>query len=70
VVDAANSLCSCCLHLSQARADAVANVLIEAGMPRDAIQSRGLGKQNPVADNGTAAGRAENRRVALIVSAP
>jgi outer membrane protein OmpA-like peptidoglycan-associated protein len=58
------------LHLSQARADAVANVLIEAGMPREAIHSRGLGKQNPVADNSTAAGRAENRRVALIVSTP
>jgi len=58
------------LHLSQARAEAVANVLIEAGMPRDAIQSRGLGKQNPVADNSTAAGRAENRRVALVVSTP
>src|ERR1700722_10579924 len=57
------------LHLSQARADAVANVLIEAGMPRDAIQSRGLGKQNPVADNSPARGRGENRGVGLLSSA-
>ncbi|MEM5427010.1 hypothetical protein [Cupriavidus oxalaticus] len=32
------------------------------------LEVRGLGKSRPVADNRTAAGRAENRRVAIIVS--
>ncbi|SOY45124.1 OmpA family protein [Cupriavidus taiwanensis] len=54
--------------LSVRRAEAVARLLADAGFTRDNIEVRGLGKSRPVADNRTAAGRAENRRVAIIVS--
>ncbi len=54
--------------LSENRADAVRNFLITQGVPQDNITSTGYGKANPVADNSTAAGRAKNRRVQLVVS--
>ncbi|VVE89367.1 OmpA family protein [Pandoraea bronchicola] len=55
-------------QLSGRRADAVADVLVDAGMPRAGIQTIGAGKRNPVADNSTPAGRAQNRRVAIVIS--
>jgi outer membrane protein OmpA-like peptidoglycan-associated protein len=55
-------------QLSLRRAEAVARVLATAGFERGNIEVRGLGKRRPVADNRTAAGRAENRRVAIVVS--
>ncbi|MCI3206076.1 hypothetical protein DBA20_14035 [Pandoraea capi] len=55
-------------QLSARRADAVAGVLVDAGMQRAGIQTIGAGKRNPVADNGTPAGRAQNRRVAIVIS--
>jgi outer membrane protein OmpA-like peptidoglycan-associated protein len=51
--------------LSLRRAQAVAAVLRQTGIPR--IEASGFGKQAPIGDNGTAAGRSENRRVAIIV---
>lgn len=54
--------------LSENRADAVRNFLISQGVPQDNISSTGYGKSSPVADNTTAAGRAKNRRVQLVVS--
>ncbi len=56
--------------LSLARANAVAEAMSQGGSARDNILVRGMGKSKPVADNGSAAGRAENRRVTVIVSAP
>lgn len=53
--------------LSLRRAQAVATVLESAGMQAGNVQVRGLGKQDPVADNNTPAGQSENRRVAIIV---
>ena len=58
------------LKLSQSRAAAVADLLVGAGIPRANMETRGLGKKNPVADNSTAAGRNENRRVAIVILAP
>ncbi|VVE58772.1 putative lipoprotein YiaD [Pandoraea iniqua] len=55
-------------QLSARRADAVAAVLVDAGMQRGGIQAVGAGKRNPVADNSTASGRAQNRRVAIVIS--
>lgn len=55
-------------RLSEQRADAVRNYLISQGLPRDMISSQGFGKNMPIADNATAAGRQQNRRVELIVS--
>jgi outer membrane protein OmpA-like peptidoglycan-associated protein len=56
-------------QLSLRRAQAVADVLIGAGMPAANVQVRGLGSSKPVADNRSAAGRAENRRVAVVIAA-
>jgi outer membrane protein OmpA-like peptidoglycan-associated protein len=55
-------------RLSERRASAVRDYLVEQGLPSDAIAAQGLGKTVPVADNDTAAGRQKNRRVELIVS--
>jgi outer membrane protein OmpA-like peptidoglycan-associated protein len=55
-------------QLSLRRAQAVADVAMAAGMPAANVQVRGLGATRPVADNGTAAGRAENRRVAIVIT--
>ena len=55
--------------LSERRAESVAAVFREAGMPAANIEVRGLGMSKPVADNKTRAGRSENRRVAIIVPA-
>lgn len=56
------------MKLSQQRADAVRNFLISQGLSGDTITAAGLGQDNPVADNATAAGRKLNRRVEIIVS--
>jgi outer membrane protein OmpA-like peptidoglycan-associated protein len=53
--------------LSQRRAASVARALGSSGLSGGHIDVRGLGKGNPVADNNTEAGRAENRRVAIVV---
>ncbi len=51
--------------LSQRRAQAVVDYLIAAGVPADALSAKGYGEAEPVADNATAEGRAQNRRVEL-----
>ena len=54
--------------LSQQRADAVHDYLVSQGVPAADVSSIGYGMSNPVADNSTAAGRSQNRRVQLVVS--
>jgi outer membrane protein OmpA-like peptidoglycan-associated protein len=54
--------------LSENRADAVRNFLLTQGVQETNITSTGYGKAKPVADNATAQGRAQNRRVQLVVS--
>jgi OOP family OmpA-OmpF porin len=55
--------------LSQSRAEAVKQVLItKFGIAADRITAKGLGEAKPVADNATATGREENRRVVGAVS--
>jgi len=49
--------------LSQRRADAVVDYLVDADIEADRLTAVGFGETAPIADNGTAAGRAENRRV-------
>jgi outer membrane protein OmpA-like peptidoglycan-associated protein len=56
-------------QLSVRRATSVAKVLTSVGMKEENIQLRGLGSSVPVATNTTTAGRTENRRVAIVVSA-
>jgi outer membrane protein OmpA-like peptidoglycan-associated protein len=56
------------LKLSQQRADAVRDFLVEQGVSLANISAVGLGKDSPVASNDSAAGRQQNRRVELVVS--
>jgi OOP family OmpA-OmpF porin len=56
------------LRLSQRRADSVKEYLISKSVNGSMLTARGYGKQNPVASNGTAEGRAQNRRVAFEVT--
>ena len=56
------------LKLSNDRAISVRDYLIGQGVPAPGIDVEGLGPASPVADNGTAEGRARNRRVEVIVS--
>jgi outer membrane protein OmpA-like peptidoglycan-associated protein len=56
------------LTLSQQRADAVRDYLISQGVGAANITATGYGKNDPIADNATAAGKAQNRRVNLVVS--
>ncbi len=49
--------------LSERRADAVKRVLVELGAPPSKIVTEGLGETQPIADNKTREGRAQNRRV-------
>jgi outer membrane protein OmpA-like peptidoglycan-associated protein len=56
------------MDLSQRRADAVRSYLISRGYPGELIQANGLGKGDPVADNSSPEGRADNRRVEIIVN--
>lgn len=55
-------------QLSLKRAKSVADVLVSVGMQPANLDIRGRGERDPVADNKTAAGRAENRRVGIIIS--
>lgn len=50
-------------RLSEARAASVRQYLMEQGIAGERLESIGYGPSRPVADNGTAEGRAENRRV-------
>ncbi len=54
--------------LSDNRASTTKDFLIKQGVSPDNISSAGYGKSDPVADNSTATGRAQNRRVNLVVS--
>lgn len=54
-------------ELSQKRADAVRSYIISRGYPGDLIQAQGIGEDRPVADNGNVEGRANNRRVEIII---
>lgn len=53
--------------LSQDRADAVKNYLINLGVKSDRIRTKGYGKTKPKADNSTEEGRQMNRRVEFAI---
>jgi OOP family OmpA-OmpF porin len=56
------------LRLSQRRADSVRSYLVQQGVDANRMSAVGYGESQPVADNGTEAGRAENRRVELRIT--
>ncbi len=55
--------------LSEQRAQAVYNYLLAGGLKTLSISYVGYGKANPIASNDTEAGRAQNRRVVLAITA-
>jgi outer membrane protein OmpA-like peptidoglycan-associated protein len=58
------------VDLGKKRADAVRDQLVARGVAADRIKSVGVGPDRPVADNKSAEGRANNRRVEIIVEPP
>jgi outer membrane protein OmpA-like peptidoglycan-associated protein len=55
------------LGLSQRRADAVTQALTERGIPADRLSAEGRGLAEPVASNDDEEGRAQNRRVEVLI---
>ncbi|MCK5709741.1 MAG: OmpA family protein [Deltaproteobacteria bacterium] len=55
------------IKLSERRANAIVNQLVKDGVARDRLAGVGVGPLNPIASNSTEAGRAENRRVELVL---
>ena len=56
------------IDLSQRRAEAVRTYLISRGLPADRVVAKGMGPDRPIADNANAEGRANNRRVEIVVA--
>ncbi|WP_428742042.1 OmpA family protein [Tenacibaculum sp.] len=54
------------LKLSEERASTVKNEIIIAGIDQNRLISHGYGQNNPIADNSSEEGKAQNRRVELI----
>jgi chemotaxis protein MotB len=58
------------LDLSSRRADNVVDYLVRKGVDQNLISAQGLGETNPVASNSTPDGRAQNRRIEIILVGP
>jgi len=56
------------MDLSQHRAEAVRTYLISRGLPAEQVVAKGMGPDRPIADNSSAEGRANNRRVEIVIS--
>jgi OOP family OmpA-OmpF porin len=57
------------LALSRVRAERMAQLLVRGGIAARRVKTEGRGLEQPVADNGSAEGRARNRRIELLVTA-
>ena len=56
------------LKLSQDRANNVMGELVNLGVANDRLVAKGYGEEHPVGDNATEAGRAQNRRISMLVT--
>jgi outer membrane protein OmpA-like peptidoglycan-associated protein len=56
------------LAISQKRAVAVRNYLVEQGVKAGKLEANGYGEENPIADNETPEGKLKNRRVELTIT--
>ncbi|MDE6338236.1 MAG: OmpA family protein [Muribaculaceae bacterium] len=56
-------------NLSEQRAQSVVNYLESQGIPASRLKAVGMGENDPIASNATAAGRAQNRRVEMYITA-
>jgi outer membrane protein OmpA-like peptidoglycan-associated protein len=54
-------------RLARDRAAALRDALVARGVDADALRVEGLGAEHPVGDNGSPYGRAENRRIELVI---
>ena len=52
-------------ELGEERADYVSNDLVKKGLSASSMQTKSLGESNPIADNSTEEGRAQNRRTTI-----
>ena len=55
------------IELSENRALAVYKMMLKKGVDSEQIEMEGMGNREPIASNGTRAGRAKNRRVEILV---
>ena len=55
------------MDLSQRRAQSVAGILTAAGVNAGRVVATGRGESQPIASNATAEGRAQNRRVEILI---
>ena len=55
-------------RLSEQRAGTVRDFLVQQGVSMNNVAAVGYGKSDAIADNATASGRAQNRRVELVVA--
>ena len=55
------------LQLSRLRSDSVRSVLVAGGVSPERVEAQGYGETRPVGTNATAAGKAQNRRVELVL---
>lgn len=58
------------MDLSEKRAMSVREYLVNHGLPAEIVRAQGFGPDRPIADNGSPEGRANNRRVEIVVSPP
>lgn len=58
------------VDLSSKRADEVVDFLIKRGVDPNIISAQGFGESHPVADNSTAEGRNQNRRIEVTLVGP
>lgn len=56
------------LPLSQKRAEAVLEYLVSRNVARERLRAAGLGSSRPIADNSSPEGRANNRRVEIVLT--
>lgn len=55
------------LELSRLRAEAVRSVLVAGGVPANSIETQGYGETRPIASNSSSNGKAQNRRVEIVL---
>ncbi|MBL3557389.1 MULTISPECIES: OmpA family protein [Marinobacter] len=55
-------------ELSERRAEAVRDALLNMGISRDRVETKGFGEEYPVASNDSSGGRQQNRRVEIVIS--
>jgi outer membrane protein OmpA-like peptidoglycan-associated protein len=56
------------MDLSRRRAESVRSYLISRGFPANQVVAKGMGPDRPIAENSSAEGRANNRRVEIVVA--